>query len=76
MARSSVFETTFSSDMREKVDNVVTIDDSTPAAIETMLDYIYTGKVTANIADIVVDVLQLGNKYDLPSPNFWSACPF
>ena len=66
MARSSVFETTFSSDMREKQDNVVTIDDSTPAAIETMLDYIYTGKVTADIGDILADVLQLADKYNLP----------
>ena len=52
--------------MEEKLKNEIKIDDSTPDAIKTMLKYIYTGQVTGNIGDILADVLQLSDKYDLP----------
>ena len=52
--------------MEEKLKNEIKIDDSTPDAIKTMLKYIYTGQVTGNIGDILADVLQLADKYDLP----------
>jgi len=65
MARSSVFETALTSDMTEKQDNVIRIDDSKPDAIKAMLDYVYTGKVSY-IGDMAADVLQLADKYNLP----------
>ena len=65
-ARSNVIKTTFASNMEEKSKNEVKIKDSTPAAVKTMLSYIYTGQVTNNIGDIVAEVLQLADKYDLP----------
>ena len=54
------------SDMEERKNGEVKIDDSTPVAIKTMLTYMYTGKVSSNIGGIVEDVLHLANKYDLP----------
>ena len=41
------------------------IHDSIPAAVKTMLTYIYTGQVTDDIGGIVEHVLDLANKYDL-----------
>jgi len=64
VARSSVFKTTFTSNMEEKSKNEIKIKDSTPEAVKTMLNYIYTGQVT-NIGNIVADVIQLADKYDL-----------
>ena len=51
--------------MEEKLKNEIKIKDSTPEAVKTMLNYIYTGEVT-NIGNNVADVIQLADKYDLP----------
>ena len=51
--------------MLEKKTNQMEIEDSIPAAVKTMLTYIYTGQVTDDIGGIVEHVLDLANKYDL-----------
>ena len=51
--------------MLEKKKSQMEIHDSIPAAVKTMLTYIYTGQVTDDIGGIVEHVLDLANKYDL-----------
>ncbi|CAD5230338.1 unnamed protein product [Bursaphelenchus xylophilus] len=64
---SSVFRSMFSINMKESTEGILTIPDSTPAAIATMLDYLYCGVVDQGAFEKhTVDILVLSQKYDVP----------
>lgn len=63
-ARSDVFEKMLSSDMKEKNEDMVIIDDIQEKALFEFLRYIYSGKVRS-IDDIVLDLLHAAIKYNV-----------
>ena len=67
-ARSSVLMTALTNPMfLESTNNRIVIEDSTPEAVQAMLDHIYTGDVPNNIDHLVVDILHISDKYDVTS---------
>ncbi|CAD5225739.1 unnamed protein product [Bursaphelenchus okinawaensis] len=64
---STVFKSMFSIQMTESREGVLTIPDSTPPAVSTMLDYLYAGVVDQGAFEKnTVDILILAQKYDVP----------
>ena len=53
--------------MAEKVKNELVILDASPESVKEMISYMYTGKVPANISEIVADLLHLADKYEMAS---------
>ena len=66
-AMLEVIKTALTTDMEEKKKNELEIPDATPDSVRGMLNFMYTGKVPANISDIVTDLLHLADKYQLCS---------
>jgi len=64
-AQSPVLKTFLTGDTKENRENRIVIKDSTPNAVELMLDYLYTGDVPIIAQDVVRDLLQLCDKYEL-----------
>eukprot|EP00929_Paragymnodinium_shiwhaense_P093204 TRINITY_DN53347_c0_g1_i1.p1 TRINITY_DN53347_c0_g1~~TRINITY_DN53347_c0_g1_i1.p1 ORF type:complete len:304 (+),score=29.95 TRINITY_DN53347_c0_g1_i1:99-914(+) len=65
-AASHVFEAAFESSMREGRTAEYEIKDSTPAAVEAFLHFIYTGKIVAGLADNdLTSMLDLAIMYEV-----------
>ncbi|ODM87572.1 Speckle-type POZ protein B [Orchesella cincta] len=63
-ARSSVFEAMFSSDMKEKEMNTVTISDFEDDVVKGMLEHIYTGQAEC-MDERAPELLEIAEKYNL-----------
>ena len=53
------------SKMTEEETNEMRIEDVSSEAVKGMVDFIYTGTITANIGSLVGDLLHLADKYGL-----------
>lgn len=51
-AHSTYFHSMFCSDFKEKKECVISIQNVTPAAMTTILSYMYTGKVDVSLSDL------------------------
>lgn len=63
---SPVFKAAFSNGMREANAAAYTVENSTPGAVEAMLEYIYTRKLPAAPVGELPGLLDLAMQYDLP----------
>ena len=63
-ARSPVFAAMFANSTLENTTNVIEINDLHPDTIQSMLEYIYTGKVT-DIKESTVELYRCADKYQL-----------
>ena len=63
--RSSVFETMFSVEMKEKIDNQVVIKDMDADTLGEMLGYIYGCSANVDTGDNATNLLIAAEKYDL-----------
>ena len=63
--RSSVFETMFSVEMKEKIDNQVVIKDMDADTLGEMLGYIYGCSANVNTGEKATNLLIAAEKYDL-----------
>ncbi|KAH0557882.1 hypothetical protein KQX54_012545 [Cotesia glomerata] len=66
MARSSVFSAMLISNMKEKKENVINIPNINPEIFNSLLEFIYTDKVT-NLDNIAEELIELADKYLLES---------
>jgi len=65
-ARSHVFDTMFSSNLLESVQNIVEVKEVDPNALEAFLYFMYTDKIEENHLQHASDLLVLANRYDVP----------
>ncbi len=70
-ARSPVFRAMFEHDMREAVQNQVTIEDLSPEVVQEVLTFVYTGQ-SPNLKGMSADLLRAADKYDLKQLKAWS----
>ncbi|CAM4755183.1 unnamed protein product [Rotaria magnacalcarata] len=63
-ARSPVFAAMFSNSTLESTTNIIEINDLRPETIQSMLEYIYTGKVN-DIKNSTVELYRCADKYQL-----------
>lgn len=71
VAHSDVFETMFRSDMIEKNQNIVTIEDASHEVLEEFFRFIYTGKVSDNIRGMICELLDVAEKYHVEELKQW-----
>ncbi|GFV47669.1 speckle-type POZ protein [Trichonephila clavipes] len=64
-SRSPVFARMLESDMREKQENCVTIDDVKMEAVRGLISYLYSGIVPKTDTYFLYDLYLLANKYDI-----------
>jgi len=64
MAFSSVFEAMFKSGMQEARTGIIMMNDTSPKAIQAMIKYVYTQKVTVSKED-AFELYSLADKYDI-----------
>ena len=64
-ARSHVFKSMLSSDMKEKNSGIIYIPDCDPEAMKQFLCYIYTGKVESLEERNMLDLYYIADKYDM-----------
>ena len=66
-AHSSVFRTMLTTaEWKERRSSIITIQDTTPRAVEYMIRYLYSGVLAENLSkNEVIEVLNLAEKYDL-----------
>jgi len=62
--RSPVFRTMFKTNMKEKADGIVNIEDVSKAAFKQLLRFLYTGQCQLS-EDNAVDMLALADRYDV-----------
>lgn len=64
-ARSHVFDSMLSHDMREKTSGIIDIPDCNPQAMELFLLYVYCGKVEALDQNSMFGLYYIADKYDV-----------
>jgi len=65
MCRSPVFKTMFTTDMKEKSENSVTITDTDPDTFEKFNHFLYTDSVSFDSPSTATALLYLAEKYDV-----------
>jgi len=65
MARSEVLKAFLQGNSGEKKDCKITIEESTPEAVEKMINFIYTGELPSLTKDLAMDLFILADKYML-----------
>ena len=63
--RSSVFNRMFRVRMKEVNEGRVVIEDMEPEVLEELLQFMYSGQVSAKVGDICVELFQAADKYDI-----------
>ncbi|GIY28903.1 speckle-type POZ protein [Caerostris extrusa] len=66
-AASPVLSRMFQSEMKEKADRSLKIEDSSAHAVGELVKYLYTGKANILTVDLAIDLLYLADKYDISS---------
>ncbi|KAG8192308.1 hypothetical protein JTE90_002129 [Oedothorax gibbosus] len=64
-ARSSVFHTMLTTDMKENLTNCLEITDFDPSIVKTMIHYIYCGQVQDLTPEISIQLYFIADKYNL-----------
>ena len=65
MARSEVFKAFLQGNSGEKKDCKIKIEESTPEAVEKMINFIYTGELPSLTKDMALNLFTLADKYML-----------
>jgi len=79
---SAVFQKMLESPMNEAQTGILVIEDLSPACVNLMLKYIYTGKLEDDWKNVPEDIVRAADKYNLPllldflNQNLHSACSF
>ncbi|KFM70955.1 Speckle-type POZ protein B, partial [Stegodyphus mimosarum] len=66
-ARSPVFSRMFQNEMVEAKSNTITIQDTEPAILKTMLCYIYTADLDQPLKECALSLYEAADKYDIPT---------